>query len=392
MCADTAAPHDDRSPGGCGLQPGCVIELGLAHTYRIDALLAEAGCGAVWRATWLQTRQEAAIKSLKPADRQGPTTVRSAQSQALEREGRHLRSLRHRHLVQALRHGTHQGEPILVLECLHETVGAWLRREEAGEAGRAPRAAALAWARQAAAGLAALHAIGLRHLDLKPSNLLLTPPTALGQWLKLADFGAALSKDEVTHPFFGTPGWLAPEHCRPAGTDNAGRTVYCTDHATDAYALGLLMFRLLTGRLTSYSVRLMEQLRSHGPLDPTNQLAHPDAGALSPEDLALLQASTVPVCMTVPARPVQLEPLSDTTWLADTAPRAGPQALAHRHATEIAEPPPKRSPCQHLNALGQERASAHLLASWVRHLCVPRAIDRPRCDEVVQALALWRTA
>jgi len=157
----------------------------------------------------------------------------------LEREARLLARLRHPHLVTVhdfLR--LPDGTAAVVMEWVE---GGNLRDRLRAAPGEIPVETALAWVDQAGSGLAAAHAQGVVHRDVKPENLLLD---ADGR-VRVSDFGMALSlatgpqrltRSGVTP---GTPGYLAPEQI-------AGGAVDCR---TDLYALGVVLYEILTGSL-----------------------------------------------------------------------------------------------------------------------------------------------
>jgi serine/threonine-protein kinase len=155
-------------------------------------------------------------------------------------EARTTMSIEHPSVVRVL--GVDQaedGRPYLVMEPLvGEPLGDYLRREEI-----VPLDLALVLARQVASGLAAAHRVGIIHRDIKPDNLFLLGPIGEPLALKLIDFGLAkhLSGGPVTtaNMVIGTAQYMAPEQvlCDPI------------DARTDVYALGVVMFRMLTGQL-----------------------------------------------------------------------------------------------------------------------------------------------
>lgn len=128
--------------------------------------------------------------------------------------------------------------PYLVMEALvGEPLGEYLRREES-----VPVDLALVLARQTAAGLAAAHDLGIVHRDIKPDNLYLLGPPGEPCGLKVIDFGLAKQLDKpvsTANMVVGTAQYMAPEQvlCDPI------------DGRTDVYALGVVMFRMLTGQL-----------------------------------------------------------------------------------------------------------------------------------------------
>lgn len=238
-----------------GPHPGAEVRLGLGHHYRLDRLLAQATCGDLWQATWRGADEPVVVKTLR-ASTSGPLPP-LAEVLALRREVASLRRLNHPHVVSCRHAGQWQGQPVLVLERLHQSLREHLRRP------LSPACAAV-WVRQAALALRALHRIGLRHLDLKPANLLLTAPGPLGQRLKLADFGICLPADMAEHALLGTPGWAAPEQLRPTRCGPDGQWLFRTDANADLYALGQLWFRLLTGHLPRFGQRVLRLFLDQG--------------------------------------------------------------------------------------------------------------------------------
>src|SRR5262249_8471468 len=114
--------------------------------------------------------------------------------------------------------------------------------------GRLSPADALRITRQAAGSLGAAHAAGIVHRDLKPGNLymIVDPEAPGGERPKILDFGIAKLGDEVpdrirtrTGAVLGTPVYMSPEQCHGAGR---------VDYRADLYALGGVLFHLLTGR------------------------------------------------------------------------------------------------------------------------------------------------
>ena len=100
-------------------------------------------------------------------------------------------------------------------------------------------------ARQVASALEAAHRVDVLHRDLKPDNIFVVPDPAMpsGERIKVLDFGLAkLGQDGHTQlqTVFGTPRYMSPEQCRSATQ---------VDHRSDIYALGCILFELVTGRL-----------------------------------------------------------------------------------------------------------------------------------------------
>jgi len=144
------------------------------------------------------------------------------------------------------------------VEC--ETVADLLRRR-----GRLESEEAVPLALQACAGLESAHEAGLVHRDIKPQNLLLTP----GGVVKIADFGIARSLDGTrltqAGTVLGTAAYLAPEQA-------AGETVTA---AADVYALGAVLYELLTGRppYVADSLAELAARQQEGTIAPVGELA-----------------------------------------------------------------------------------------------------------------------
>jgi hypothetical protein len=224
----------------------------LADRYRLDDQIAVGGMGEVWRATDLVLGRPVAVKLLRAEYVQHPEILARFRAEA-----RHAGSLSNPHIARVFDYGeagaTHP--PFLVMELVD---GPPLTRLLAR--GPMEPARVMDLVAQAADGLAAAHAAGLVHRDIKPGNLLLAPP---GQ-VKITDFGIAYAAGSApitrTGMLVGTPAYVAPE--RVAG---AGATA-----ASDLYSLGIVAYECLAGALpfsgTAMEVALSHQMRSLPPL------------------------------------------------------------------------------------------------------------------------------
>ncbi len=193
-------------------------------------LVGEGGIGQVYEAEQLGLARRVAVKVLR---------VQSASTIArFRKEARALSKLRHPNVVSVLDFQTPEGEPpLLVMELLEgESLAALGRREAPLEPKRAVDIAI-----QILSGLAAAHAAGLVHRDVKPGNVWIAN-TLAGESVKLLDFGLVLSEDARltrTGEEIGTPSFQAPEQLR-------GEAV---DARADIHAVGVVVYMLLAGRL-----------------------------------------------------------------------------------------------------------------------------------------------
>lgn len=182
------------------------------------------------------------------------------------REARLAARLSHPNIVAVYDVGEEDGRPFIVMEYVEgETLADLLHGR-----GRLEPEEAAALALQACAGLETAHEAGLVHRDIKPQNLLVTP----GGALKIADFGIARSLDGTrltqVGTVLGTAAYLAPEQA-------AGETVTA---AADVYALGAVLYELLTGRPPHVADSLAELAarQQEGAIAPVRELA-PDVPA-----------------------------------------------------------------------------------------------------------------
>ncbi|MEV6108744.1 protein kinase [Streptomyces sp. NPDC051940] len=201
----------------------------LAGRYRLDARLGRGGMGEVWRGFDASLDRDVAVKLLPDAPAEDETVAR------FRREALIGARLQHPGITVVHDVGRHDDRLFLVMELLHGSdLAALLARSPGG----LPVPEAVTLAAQAAEALAAAHAGQVVHRDLKPANLFLL---ADGR-LKVCDFGIARAGDlstalTATGWMIGTPPYMAPEQWR-------GEPV---DARCDLYALGCVVFELLTG-------------------------------------------------------------------------------------------------------------------------------------------------
>lgn len=212
------------------LQVGDLLE----GRYRIDEFVGAGGMASVFRATDEALGRTVAIKLFTPG-----TAGRGDEARQVS-ETRFLASLSHHALVTLFdAHLPERGHAFLVMEFID---GGTLDSRLLGGALHDEDAAALA--RELGEALHVVHAAGIIHRDVKPSNILLRPTLTPESPLRptLADFGIAYLVDttRLTAPgtAIGTAAYLAPEQVRGAAPTTA----------SDIYALGLVLIEALTGR------------------------------------------------------------------------------------------------------------------------------------------------
>jgi tetratricopeptide (TPR) repeat protein len=254
-------PFDDREPldqatvtsfmAASELRSGDVV----GGRYRIEGLLGMGGMGLVYRAWDIELQVAVALKLLRPE--------LASRANAFERFRQELllaRQVSSPHVVRIHDLVRHEGAWMISMDFVDgESLERRLDRE-----GSLPAEEALRITREIALGLAAAHHRGVIHRDLKPANILLT---RTGEAL-ITDFGVARSAGATgitgSGVVIGTPAYLSPEQARADPID--GRS--------DLYALGLILYELLTGVLPFRNGTAAEMLaqRLFRVPDPPNQL------------------------------------------------------------------------------------------------------------------------
>jgi len=197
----------------------------------IGEKLGAGGMGEVYLARHAMLGTPAAVKALSPLMTQDADT-----RERFFREAKLQSGLVHPHIAQVKDFLEAQGQFFLVQEYLE---GGSLADALRAARGALPPARVLAWARQALGALDYAHRCGVVHRDIKPSNIMLDRHGAA----KVLDFGIAKvvggdAQRTSTGAVIGTPSYMSPEQIM------SSRDV---DHTTDQYAMGIVLFELLTG-------------------------------------------------------------------------------------------------------------------------------------------------
>ena len=212
--------------------------------------------GEVWRAKDKRIGRDVAIKVLTETFVAGDERVLR-----FEQEARAAGALNHPGLVTLFDVGLTEGAPYIVMELLE---GQTLRDAiDAAAPGPLPVRKAIDYATQIATALAVAHGSGIVHRDLKPENIFITSDRRV----KILDFGLAkLAPEAGGHDekrrtskhltsvgmVVGTPGYMSPEQVRAAPVD----------HRTDIFALGSVLYEMLTGRAAFERISAVETMHA----------------------------------------------------------------------------------------------------------------------------------
>ncbi|XXT22108.1 serine/threonine-protein kinase [Sorangium sp. So ce429] len=211
----------------------------IAGKYRLEHPLSAGGMGSVWVAQHVQLGTQVAVKFMGTAYASAP-----AFRARFEREARAAAHLRSPHVVQVHDFGFELGVPYLVMELLRgEDLSKRLARVRRLSLPETQRLLV-----QAGKALRSVHDAGLVHRDLKPANLFLARVDGEDEdLLKLIDFGIAketgpklVTEASTTGEVMGSPHYMSPEQLR------ADRDI---DARSDLWAMGVILFRMVTGYL-----------------------------------------------------------------------------------------------------------------------------------------------
>jgi hypothetical protein len=223
--------------------------------HQVEAVIGHGGVGVVYRAWHLRLHRPVALKMLLAG-----AHAQSAERERLLREAEAVAGLSHPNIVQVYEVGDVDGRPYFTMELVE---GGSLAQKLAGAPQPAGRAAALLVPIAEAVRVA--HEGGIVHRDLKPGNILLTPDGTP----KVSDFGLARRLESgggltLSGEPVGTPSYMAPEQAR-GQRDAIGP-------ATDVYALGAILYELLTGRppfRAGVPLETLRQVLADEPVPPS---------------------------------------------------------------------------------------------------------------------------
>lgn len=228
----------------------------LAGKYVVKGRIGEGGMGLVYEGLHRDIDKRIAIKVLRNDLSKRPEVVAR-----FRQEAKSASRIGHENIVDISDFGeTTRGASYFVMEFLEgEDLAMVLGRDVTVEAGRA-----CAIVLQCCRALSATHAKGIVHRDIKPENIFLTKRDGIDDFVKIVDFGIAKMSDietdgapgrklTKTGMIFGTPEYMSPEQA-------AGKEL---DHRVDVYALGIILFECLAGRVPFEGDTFMGVLTQH---------------------------------------------------------------------------------------------------------------------------------
>jgi serine/threonine protein kinase len=250
-CGKALVPTETQAQDSSPLM-SALIGREIAGRFRILAKLGEGGMGAVYRGEQMSLKRAVAVKVLRPELSHNQQLLRrfSAEAEAVAK-------LDHPNTVKVYDFGQDtDGSLFIAMEYIE---GGSLR--DAMRAGPLPGPRAFAIAAQVAASLADAHAQSIIHRDLKPDNVMLQDKGRQRDIVRVLDFGIAKLRDDSratqqmtqAGDMLGTPQYMAPEQIRGDAID--GRT--------DIYALGCMLYEMVTGRLPFEGTSVMAILTKH---------------------------------------------------------------------------------------------------------------------------------
>jgi predicted Ser/Thr protein kinase len=237
--------------------------------YRIERLLGHGGMASVYYGIDLHLQRPAAIKVIDVRRNVDPTYA-----DRFVREARTMASWRHPNIPQVYQAGQQDDFSFYAMEFIHGFDLDMVLQQLAEKGQRLPLADVILVGRAVAAALDYAHQQGAIHRDVKPANVLISADDRI----LLTDFGLVLNLDRGTHgEVFGSPHYIAPEQARSSSL---------AVPQSDLYALGVMLYEMLVGKLPFDDPAPASLALKHIELEPPSpQQVNPD---LSPEIAAVL--------------------------------------------------------------------------------------------------------
>ncbi|HWE91561.1 MAG TPA: serine/threonine-protein kinase [Pseudonocardiaceae bacterium] len=361
----------------------------IAGHYRLLERIGSGAMGVVWRARDERLERIVAIKQLLLQPGLGEQQRQEARKRAM-REARIAARLHHSNAIVVFDVAEHEGDPCLVMEYLPARSLAAVLTER----GSLPVPDVAAMGSQIAAALAAAHASGIVHRDIKPGNVLINDDGVA----KITDFGIARAAGDLTltqtGTFAGTPAYLAPEVARGQDPTSAsdvfslGATLYDAVEGGPPFPERTNQLALLhlvaegkieppkqAGELTSLLMKLLRANPAERPnmAQASSMLAElGGARPLRPAVLSSMSRPTLPDLARVDDAPAQPAPASPR-------PLPGPSAPL---------PPPTQQGMTGLAGLFGERTDAPPTAAVPSAGSTPSSVDRRKRTVLITVVVL----
>jgi eukaryotic-like serine/threonine-protein kinase len=218
-------------------------------------MVGEGGMGAVYQARQAAMNRMVALKMIRPEVVTKPDAVARFHKEMMV-----TARIEHPNTIRVYDFGEDDGQLYLAMEFLAGTT----LRHVLEVAVRLDIKRIVRIGKQVANALGAIHEHGIVHRDLKPDNVMLLESYGEHDFVKVLDFGIAKSLDEevqltATGKPIGSPAYMAPEQAM-------GRAV---DHRTDLYSLGVMLYRMASGRLPFDAPTMASMLIAHALEAPT---------------------------------------------------------------------------------------------------------------------------
>jgi serine/threonine protein kinase len=243
-----------------------LIGVTLGGLYIVERLIGEGGMGRVYEATHAHLGKAYAVKVLAEGRADKPDAV-----ERFLREAKSASRIEHDHIVKVINFDKHDEHGVFIVMELLEGEDLAERLER----GPLPVDAAIELATQTGDALEAAHEAGIVHRDLKPENIFITQKKGR-DFVKVLDFGISKIKSPehtdvkltATDQIVGTPLYISPE---------LARGVSVVDHRTDIYALGVIVYEMITGTPPFAGQNHFQLLYKHGneaPDPPSQRSRH----------------------------------------------------------------------------------------------------------------------
>jgi serine/threonine-protein kinase len=288
--------------------------------YKVDRLLGRGGMGAVYVGTHMQLERNVAVKILR-----AELVADSNAAARFAREARAAARIEHPNAVNVYDFGQLEGGGAYLVM---EYVDGVSLRQVMRQRGPLPLALVVDLVGQIAGAVAAAHARGIIHRDVKPENVMVRTEEDGRLTAKVVDFGLAklLSGDTLTQlsnqsEIIGTPRYMAPEQF-------SGDTV---DERVDVYAIGVVLYELLAGR-TPFEGSFTEIIGKH-LYAPPPPLASFDAGVPEEVEQVALRALSKDPAKRQPSAAELARELARAAWSASAGAAEGTRLMPRAAAT-----------------------------------------------------------